>query len=64
MLHMDKLNLEIVGSNFQVVVLVPDFGRMKIADKEIFQFALQNICSISSSSVSSAPSSTSSIYLS
>ena len=45
MLHMDKLNLEIVGSNFQVVALVPDFGRMKIADKEIFQFALQNMIS-------------------
>ena len=29
--------------NFRVAVFLLDFGKMKINDKEIFQFALQNM---------------------
>ena len=43
--HLDKLNLERTGNYFQAAALVPDFGRMKIVDKEVFQFALQNMIS-------------------
>lgn len=42
-LHLEKLNFKVSGCFFQLGVLVPDFGKMKIADKEVFQFALQNM---------------------
>lgn len=44
-LHLKKLNFEIRGNFFQLGVLVPDFGKMKVTDKEVFQFALQNMIS-------------------
>lgn len=41
--HFEKLNYRINGKYFRVAVFLPDFGKMKINDKEIFQFALQNM---------------------
>ena len=41
--HMGRLDFGADGRYFQLALLVPDFARVKITDREVFQFALQNM---------------------